>query len=473
MVTSKVITAPIVGSVKEIDLKRSVKEKLDTMVIDESGLKRPLTITIAIPTKIDVGRKSRRKEIETLGKMLRECSQLADLGYVDEIIVLDGSVNKLGKPDYSVLTKVIKTAYLYLSLFRREVGLIASSKAEAMHASRGFFDFFVKAVHQYDPNIAKLITSKVPQLKNVSHMPPGKGTALWMFIPLTKGDILCFLDSDIMNFEKEMVVALCHPLVNSIRNKRLNYRMTKAFYKRLTLRYESEHKDYVFGGRVTRLFALPLIKVLSIRYPTIFGGLETLRYPLSGESAIIREVLEEIEFPYDYSVEVAILYQIAQKHGLKYICQSDLDLFYHIGQSVKGLQNMVQQITTYFINILNEKNIQLNKEEVYELVQMYIEEANSLFKEHRRVFNTLKKDVKRRVKEPIFYSKQTDIQRLKLFSSIITETLQNPIQPKDHLPPWSSCVSDLDYLVLSTLMKRRANQSTYSRLRSAELIPKI
>jgi hypothetical protein len=469
----EVQAVPISGSVSSVRLKRCVKEKLDTMVLDEAGLKRPIIVSVIIPTKIDVGRKTRRRELETLGRVLRECSALADLGYVDEIVVIDASVDKLGEPDYSVLNKVVKTAYLHLDLFKREVDLINSSKAEALHASRGFFDFFVKVVHQFDPNISKLLlfyeAFNSPKLKKV---PSGKGAALWLSVPLVKGDVVCFLDSDIMNYKKEMVVALCHPLIKTFTDPRSRLEMVKAFYKRLTLRYESPRKHYVLGGRITRLFAIPFIKVMAKNYPRVFGGLDTILYPLAGESAITRETLETLEFTYDYSIEVAILHQIANKYGLEALSQVDLDLFYHIGQSAKELQNMVGQITTYLFSILEEEGIHLTQDDIHKIIKQYIKEARHMIKLNRRILNRLKKMVGRQLEHPIYYSKSTDESTLRRFALIIKEAVKNP-PPKTKLQPWRETMSRINYLSLSTLLKRRANQSTYSRLMAADLLPKM
>jgi hypothetical protein len=466
--------ASILGSVSDVSIRECVEEKLDTMVTDEAGLKRPIMISIVIPTKIDVGRKTKRKELETLGRLLKECSGLADLGYVDEIIVIDASVDKNSKPDYSVLTKVIRTAYLHLSLFRREVGLIASSRAESLHASRGFFDFFVKVVHQFDPNISKLaISYKILDIVGLEDVPQGKGTALWLSAPLVKGDIICFLDSDIMNFRKEMLVALCHPLIRSTADTHSKLKMVKAFYRRLTLRYESPRKEYVFGGRTTRLFAIPLMKILARNYPEIFLGLDTIRYPLSGESAIVREALERLEFPYDYSVEIALLHQVIRRYGLQAVGQVDLDLFYHIGQSIKGLQNMVEQITRYCLSLLDAKGIHLSEEEIDNLVEQYRREANALTSEYRKIFGRLKRTARKEIREPVLYAGVSDRARLDLFASTIADTARGLTPSANRLPAWSKAIDKIDYLALSTMLKRRANQSTYSRLLAAELIAKV
>lgn len=461
-------------SIKNVNLEKSIDIKLNSMVMDEIGLSRPVLISVVIPTKIDAGKKTRRKEIKTLGKILEECSKLADMGYIDEIIVIDASVHGDGKPDYSVLTKVIKTAYLHLRLFRREVDLVASSKAESLHASKGFFNFFVKVVHQFDPIMAKLLENKsVLKKLDVDKVPTGKGAALWLSIPICSGDIVCFIDSDIMNFKKEMVVSLCNPLIKSINNASPKTIFSKAYYKRLTLRYESEAREYVFGGRVTRLFIKPMLKILSNRYPDLFRGFDKINYPLSGENATFKNILEHLHFPCDYNIELSTLYQIIRKYNVDSIAQVDLDLFYHIGQSVKGLHNMVLQLSIYLIKLLEESGITISEDTINTLVNEYINESEKWIEKYKRIYYKDIQPLNKRIKAPIHYSESTERERVELFSSIFLEAVKNRVYESKILPAWKDFMSQNDYILLSSLLKCRVNQFTYDRLIKADLVRKF
>jgi len=141
------------GSYKNFDLEQCLSKKVRTLIRDEADLRRPLVISLIIPTKIDVGRKTRELELETLGKMLSECRKLIDLGYLDEILVIDASIDQNGEPDFTPLIKVVQTAFEELDLFKKQVCLLRENRAEAMNVRRGFFDFIVRVVHQFDKNL--------------------------------------------------------------------------------------------------------------------------------------------------------------------------------------------------------------------------------------------------------------------------------------------------------------------------------
>jgi hypothetical protein len=137
--------AAYLGSYKNFDLNDCLNKKLKTLVRDEADLQRPLVTSLVIPTKIDVGRKTRELELQTLGKMLSECSKLIDQGYLE--------MDQNGQPDYTTLIKVVQTAYQELDLFKKQVRNLREHRAEAMNAKRGVFDFIVRTVHQFDRNI--------------------------------------------------------------------------------------------------------------------------------------------------------------------------------------------------------------------------------------------------------------------------------------------------------------------------------
>ncbi|MBS7627112.1 hypothetical protein KEJ51_08820, partial [Candidatus Bathyarchaeota archaeon] len=259
------------GSYKRLNIPKCIDKKLETLVSDEADLRRPILISLVIPTKIDVGKRTRELEIEVLKRMLSECSKLVDLGYIDEIIIVDGSLDEQGKIDFSTLINVIETAYEELDLFRKQVGLIRENRSEAMHARRGFFDFIVRVIHQFDPNIFHVLKKfGVQEKAGLIDFPHGKGAALWLAVPISEGDVICFVDSDIINFQKEFVVALCNPIVEGLRGSGGRIVMTKACYNRLTFTYEAPKGTYTFGGRVTRLFAIPLLRVLTEEFPETF-----------------------------------------------------------------------------------------------------------------------------------------------------------------------------------------------------------
>ncbi|MBS7622233.1 glycosyltransferase family 2 protein [Candidatus Bathyarchaeota archaeon] len=458
------------GSYRNFDIAECLDRKLNSFIRDEADLRRPLLISLVIPTKIDVGRKTRELELDVLKRVLSECSKLIDLGYIDEILVIDGSLDQHGNADFSTLVKVVETAYEELDLFRRQVGLLRENRAEAIHSRRGFFDFIVKAVHQFDRNLFHVLEKYgASNRAGLRTIPPGKGAALWLALPMTKGDIVCFLDSDIMNFQKEFAVALCHPIVEVLRRRRRRLMMTKAYYKRLTMIYEYPHGSYTFGGRVTRLFAIPLMKVLTKEFPTIFRGFDRLKYPLSGEFAARRELLESIRFPSDYSIEFSILNQSMRRLSPSAIAQVDLDVFLHIGQTARGLDAMIFQITNRVLRTLETEGVRLSKERRKKVVSQYRKEALAMLPAYWRSFEVLQRQVD--VDHRIHYSREIDMQRFRRFyGEFRAKFLHDPDAGQFLLPSWRELSSEINYFAVSSLLRTRSNQSTFSRLSKAGLL---
>jgi glucosyl-3-phosphoglycerate synthase len=86
---------------------------------------------------------------------------------------------------------------------------------------------------------------------------PGKGEVLWRSLAATSGDLVVFLDSDLVDPDPAFVPALLGPLLCAG-----GVHLVKGFYRR-PLRLESNG-----GGRVTELLARP---VLSALRPSLSG----------------------------------------------------------------------------------------------------------------------------------------------------------------------------------------------------------
>lgn len=459
------------GSYKELDAKTCLDAKLNALVEDEFGLLKPLSISLVIPTKIDVTKETRDVELNVMRHVMSECSKLVDLGYIDEIIVIDGSLDEKGGADFQVLERVVETAYDQLDLFKRQVKLINENKAQALMARRGFFDFIVKTVHQFDPNIFYALKKlELRSITGLPRIPMGKGAALWLSIPLTAGDVICFMDSDIMNFTKEFVMALCHPIISSWHDPKSQIKMVKACYRRLTVSFEPLGHKYFFGGRVTRLFAIPMLRVLSMEYPNIFGGLNSLNYPLSGEFAVQRELLERISFPNDYSIDFSILREVIKLTNVGQMAQVDLNFFHHIGQSTGGLGKMVAQITSRFIKTLEEEGVEFSESVWKRILMEYEDEVRKLLTEYEETFIEQSESLAQDLKVKLVYSKNFDIEIFQEFRKILEKAFMKALRNEQFvLPSWADLGEKTNYFALSTILRRRGNQNTFSRLKDAGL----
>jgi glucosyl-3-phosphoglycerate synthase len=155
---------------------------------------------------------------------------------------------------------------------------------------------------------------------------PGKGEALWKSLLVTKGDIIAWIDTDIINIHPRFVYGIIGPLLlNS------NIKLVKGFYRR-PLRVGGK-KQADGGGRVTELAARPL---LNLFYPELSGIVQ----PLSGEYAVRREAIEKAVFFSGYGVETGLLIDVFEKYGLRSIAQVDLLERIHRNQDLEALSKM-------------------------------------------------------------------------------------------------------------------------------------
>jgi glucosyl-3-phosphoglycerate synthase len=151
----------------------------------------------------------------------------------------------------------------------------------------------------------------------------GKGEALWKSLLVTKGDIIAWIDTDIINIHPRFVYGVLGPLLLN-----RNIQFVKGFYRRPL---QVGHKIQAGGGgRVTELTARPL---LNLFYPELSGIVQ----PLSGEYAGRREALEQTPFFSGYGVETGLLIDIFEKYGLGAIAQVDLLERIHHNQELSAL----------------------------------------------------------------------------------------------------------------------------------------
>jgi glucosyl-3-phosphoglycerate synthase len=154
----------------------------------------------------------------------------------------------------------------------------------------------------------------------------GKGEALWKSLYVTTGDILIWMDTDIVNVHPRFIHGLLGPLLI---NPSLQF--IKGFYQR-PLRMGNK-VSASGGGRVTELTARPLLNLL---YPELSGVIQ----PLAGEYGGRRTALERLIFYSGYGVEIGLLIDVFEKFGLAAIGQVDLRQRVHHNQPLGALSLM-------------------------------------------------------------------------------------------------------------------------------------
>jgi glucosyl-3-phosphoglycerate synthase len=164
---------------------------------------------------------------------------------------------------------------------------------------------------------------------------PGKGEVLWRSLAATSGEVLVFIDSDLVDFDPGFVPALLGQLLLRHRLAGRGVELVKGFYRR-PLRIESSEIG-TGGGRVTELLARPLLNALR---PELAGVVQ----PLGGEYAATREFLESVPFAAGYGVEIGLLLDAHTHHGLDGLAQVNLGVRKHRNRSLLELGVMSRQI---------------------------------------------------------------------------------------------------------------------------------
>jgi hypothetical protein len=434
---------------------------------DEFGQRHPFTVSAAVPVFLrDRGELSSYR-FEVIRNELIELGHLLRRGVIDEIIIVDGSTKGFGTIDDSLMKLIVSTMNRSLSIFHDQVDFIQKYRALRNKAVLGLYDFGVRVVHQLDPEINKILkTSKIlPQ-----GLTTGKGVALWLATAISSGDIVCFMDSDIRNFQEWQVAALIKPILESWTRSERSMLYSKACYTRLAVNLDSPEKGfYKLGGRATRLFVIPLIRTLSKR--GALKGLEKLRYPLSGEFAGTRELLESIEFSSGYDAEMAILTQLWKRSLVERIAQVDLGLFQHFPQTDKAIHQMVKQITQLIVTELKDR---VNFDE--KLVDEYVLEAIKDVKSTQAMYEKaeIRLKIEHEVKRDFYKDEEGDKNKVLAYAEELrTATVDPKLSQKtlvQRLPSWSAVARDERGTKLVSFIRRRATTSTVELLSKQGLV---
>ncbi|WP_019932834.1 glucosyl-3-phosphoglycerate synthase [Nocardia sp. BMG111209] len=167
---------------------------------------------------------------------------------------------------------------------------------------------------------------------------PGKGEVLWRSLAVAGGDLIVFVDSDLISPSPMFVPSLLAPLLFDD-----EVRLVKGFYRRPLRTGGSDEADG--GGRVTQLVARPLLTALA-------PELGEIVQPLGGEYAATRELLAGIPFAPGYGVEIGILVDCWQRHGIGAIAEVDLGTRRHRNRPDHELAVMSRQVVATLLDRL-------------------------------------------------------------------------------------------------------------------------
>lgn len=159
---------------------------------------------------------------------------------------------------------------------------------------------------------------------------PGKGEVLWRSLAATTGDLVVFMDADLVDVGPDVVLGLLGPLLTVD-----GVELVKGFYRRPLRIADTEQP--AGGGRVTELMARPLLARFA---PELTGVIQ----PLGGEYAGTRHLLESLPFAGGYGVEIGLLLDSMTSRGLDAIGQVDLGVRKHRNRNLGDLGVMAQEV---------------------------------------------------------------------------------------------------------------------------------
>ncbi len=165
---------------------------------------------------------------------------------------------------------------------------------------------------------------------------PGKGEALWRSLAATSGDIVVFIDSDLIDPDPMFVPNLVGPLLTAD-----GVHLVKGFYRR-PLKVNGTEEP-TGGGRVTELVARPLLTALR-------PDLGAVIQPLGGEYAGSRELLASVPFAPGYGVEIGLLIDTYDRLGLEAIAQVNLGVRAHRNRPLAELAVMSRQVVATLLS---------------------------------------------------------------------------------------------------------------------------
>jgi glucosyl-3-phosphoglycerate synthase len=163
----------------------------------------------------------------------------------------------------------------------------------------------------------------------------GKGVALWKSQFVAKGDILLFIDSDLVEFDHRFVYGLLGVMLENSDKV-----LVKSFYDRPLMIDSNLFPQQ--GGRVTELLVKPLIELF---VPELID----ISQPLSGEYALRRDVFRQFPFWSGYAVEIGLLLDTYFSFGTNAVAQVNMEHRVHRNRSIQELRSMASSILRVFL----------------------------------------------------------------------------------------------------------------------------
>jgi glucosyl-3-phosphoglycerate synthase len=273
--------------------------------------------------------------------------------------------------------------------------------------------------------------------KGLSPSEPGKGRNVWFCYGYTlatgRASTVALHDADIKTYKRDMLARLIYPVANPS----FSYDFSKGFYSR--------SNGTNLGGRVTRLLVTPLILALRVvcGHNDYLDFLHSFRYPLAGEFALRRNVIDDLRIPTDWGLEIGVLSEMHRNHSTNRICQVDIaDTYDHKHQELsaddqtRGLSRMSIDIAKAMYRKLAIQGETFSPDKVRSIKATYYRVALDfveLFKADA-VINGLE------------FDRHKEEEAVELFAANVVEAgeqfRENPMDTP-FIPPWNRVISAL------------------------------
>lgn len=171
----------------------------------------------------------------------------------------------------------------------------------------------------------------------VLHEPPGKGAALRRGVEVTTGDLVAFVDADVLDPDPWLAIGTLAPLLSDGAVRLVKSAAQRSWRGATGVGSEGAGGTADGGGRVTELTVRPLLALL-------WPQLAHVAQPLAGEYAADRALLESLPFETGYGVELGLLLDTVRLHGPRAIAQVDLGVRGHEHQPLEALGRMAAEL---------------------------------------------------------------------------------------------------------------------------------
>jgi glucosyl-3-phosphoglycerate synthase len=330
--------------------------------------------------------KLRERPLEELESELRAISTRRQM-----VLLLPALFSEFETPSMPRIIKELKTID-YLQNIVLSLDRASEKQFREAREKMSVLSTDVKIVWHDGPRMQKLY--KELRRSDFELNMPGKGRSVWMTMGyiLSLKDIyaIALHDCDIVNYNREIVARLFYPIVH----RAMDFEFSKGYYARVT--------NKLFG-RVTRLFYTPLIRTLKriLGYNPFLEFLDSFRYALSGEFALISSLARGIRISPTWGLEVSLLSEVYQNTTVQRVCQVEIiETYEHKHQILakdkpnEGLMRMASDIAKALFRVLSQDGIVMSDAFFRSLLTAYVQESRVAIEKYNALslINGLKYD---------------------------------------------------------------------------------